>query len=63
MKIGQIVHHTLLFPQTIATLAIPRLRVLLQRSKIWLGCKYWMSSLCDRECCMGQASKIIFREK
>ena len=39
MKIGQIVHHTLLFFQAIAALGISCLRLLLQRIKIWLGCK------------------------
>ena len=51
------------FPQAIAALGISRLCCLLWRINICLGCKFWISSLCNIEHCMSQASKINIDEK
>ena len=50
-------------PQTIAALGISRLCNLLWRIKICLGCNYWLSSLCNIDHCMSQASKINIDKK
>ena len=63
MKIGQIVHDMLLFLKRLRHLEFLVYVFCCSASKLLLKCKNWISSLCDIERCMGQASKIIFDEK
>ena len=61
MKIGQIVHHTFLFLKRHFEFLV--YVFCYSASKSGWDAKNWISSLCDIERCMGQASKIIFDEK
>ena len=65
VKIGQIVHHTVLVLKRSWYLGYLAITVcyLLWWIQICLGCKYWISRLCNIECCMSQASKININEK
>ena len=63
MKIGQIVHHTLLFLKRLRHFEFLLYVFCYSASKSGWDAKNWISSLRDIERCMGQASKIIFDEK
>ena len=65
MKIGRIVHHTLLFLKRFRHLEflVYVFCYVYSASKSGWDAKNWISSLHDIERCMGQASKIIFDEK
>ena len=63
MKIGQIVHHTLIFLKRLRHLEFLVYVFCYMASKSGWDAKNWISSLRDIERCMGQASKIIFDQK
>ena len=63
MKIGQKVHHTLLFLKRLRHLEFLVFVFCYSSSKSGSDAKNWISSLRDIERCMGQASKTIYGEK